>query len=110
MIMFLFLFLFSMKHSHLLTAKITQDIIFTDFTWYERATVSNSLHVRSNFRCLIMASTKLMQYMSRHYFLQKVDIIILIFCLNSLTECPYLAFIYYQVSVSLLLTGLEIWG
>ena len=38
--------LFSMKHSYLLTAKISPD-------------VNNSLHVRSNFWCLIMASTKL---------------------------------------------------
>ena len=39
------------------------------FTWYERAAVGNSLHVRSNFWCLIMTSTKLMQYVCVTSFL-----------------------------------------
>ena len=39
------------------------------FTWYERTAVGNSLHVRSNFWCLIMTSTKLMQYVCVTSFL-----------------------------------------
>ena len=56
-------FLFSMKHSHLLTANTPPDVNSSlIFTWYKRATVDNSLHVRRNFWCLIMALFKLMQY------------------------------------------------
>ena len=41
------------------------------FTRYERATVGNSLHVRSKFMCLIMTSNELMQYVyvTSHYVL-----------------------------------------
>ena len=35
---------------------------------YERATVGNFLHVRRNFRCPILASTKLMQHVYVMYF------------------------------------------
>ena len=57
------MFLFSMRHSYLLTAKNTPDVNNSlIFTWCERATVGKSLHIRSNFWCLIMASTKLIQF------------------------------------------------
>ena len=89
----LIMFLFSIKHSYLLTAKITQD-------------VNNSLWFLHG---MIMASTRLVQYV--YVFckqnLQEISIIvILIFCLNSLTEYPKLALIYYQFWVSLLLKRL----
>ena len=89
----LIMFLFPIKHSYLLTAKITQD-------------VNNSLWFLHG---MIMASTRLVQYV--YVFckqnLQEISIIvILIFCLNSLTECPKLALIYYQFWVSLLLKRL----
>ena len=84
-------FLFFMNNSYVLTVKITPGFNNSDslITWYERATVGNSLHVRSNFWCLIMASTKLMQYLYITLFfckwnLQKISIIVIsIFCLNS---------------------------
>ena len=89
----LIMFLFPIKHSYLLTAKITQD-------------VNNSLWFLHG---MIMASTRLVQYV--YVFckqnLQEISIIvILIFCLNSLTEYPKLALIYYQFWVSLLLKRL----
>ena len=92
----LIMFLFSIKHSYLLTAKITQD-------------VNNSLWFLHG---MIMASTRLVQYVYVTSLfckqnLQEISIIvILIFCLNSLTECPKLALIYYQFWVSLLLKRL----
>ena len=46
----LVIFLFSMKHSYLLTLNTPPDVYNSlIFTWYERATAGNSLHVRSNF-------------------------------------------------------------
>ena len=53
----------SMKKSYLLTAKSIPDVnnSLTFFTWYERATLGNSLHARSKFWWLIIALTKLMQ-------------------------------------------------
>ena len=55
---FLIMFLFSMKHAYPLTANTPRDINNSvTFTWYERATVGNSLHARSNFWCPIMNST-----------------------------------------------------
>ena len=86
--------------------------IFLIFTWYERATVGNSLHVRNNFWCVTMTSAKLMQHVyvaslkskEKKYVLQGISIIvIIIFCMNSLTKCLQLALIYYQVSASLVL-------
>ena len=57
------MFLFSMKHSYVLTAKTTPDVNNSlIFTWCERATLGKSLHSRSNFRCLIMTSTNLIQF------------------------------------------------
>ena len=41
----LIMFLFSMKHSYLLTAKITPDVINLIFTWCERASAGDSLRV-----------------------------------------------------------------
>ena len=59
----LIMFLFSMKHWDLLSVETNQVINnYLNFTLYERTTVGNYLHVKSNFWCLIMASTKLMQY------------------------------------------------
>ena len=52
------MFLFFMKHSYLLTAKITSDLINLSFTWCERAFVGYTLHVCHNFWYLFMASTK----------------------------------------------------
>ena len=69
------MFLFSKKHSYVLTVKITPvfNNFFLNFTWYERTTVSNSLHVRSNFWCLIMALTKLIQYVyTCHSFVSEI--------------------------------------
>ena len=44
------MFLFPTKHSHLLTAKITPEVDNSlTFTWRERATVGEILHVRRNF-------------------------------------------------------------
>ena len=66
------MFLFSMKHSYLLTANTPPDVHNSlIFTWYERATVGNSLHVWSNFCCLIMTSTKLMQYVTSFSLVSK---------------------------------------
>ena len=67
-----FYFLWSI--SYVLTAKIVPDLNNSlIFTWCERATVSKSLHVRSNFRCLIMAYTKLIQFVyARHSFVSKI--------------------------------------
>ena len=59
------MFLFSMRHSHLLTAKSTPDVNNSlIFTCCERVTVGKSLHVRSNYWCLIMVSTKSMQFVN----------------------------------------------
>ena len=54
----LVMFLYSMKHSYLLTAKITPDINKSNFSWCEVATVGYSLYVGQNFWYLIMASNK----------------------------------------------------
>ena len=54
----LMMFLFFVKHSHLLTVNTHPDVYSSLIsTWYERATVDNSLHVRRT-----SSSTKLMQY------------------------------------------------
>ena len=47
------MFLFTMKYLYLLTANAPPDVNNSlIFTWYEKATAGNSLHIRSNF-CLI---------------------------------------------------------
>ena len=83
-------FLLSIKHLYMLQWKL---LLIS--TWYEKkVTVDNSLHIRSNCWCLIMAPTKLMQYVYMIPFfakwnLQEISIIIiLIFCLNSPTKYP----------------------
>ena len=86
-----------MEDSYPLTASTRPDVhISLIFTWYERAPLGNSLHVRSNFWCLIMTLIKFMQHVyvaslksneKKYYILQERSIIvILIVCLNSLTE------------------------
>lgn len=53
-------FLFPMKHSYLLLMKITPNYP-PIFTCYAKG-LGNSLYVRLNFWCLIMFSTKLIEY------------------------------------------------
>ena len=82
-----FYFLWSI--SYVLTAKIVPDLNNSlIFTWCERATVSKSLHVRSNFRCLIMAYTKLIQFVCHVIlfwvkFTRNINHRYFDFCLNS---------------------------
>ena len=59
----LWCFFIFMEDSYPLTASTRPDVhISLIFTWYERAPLGNSLHVRSNFWCLIMTLIKFMQH------------------------------------------------
>ena len=64
------MFLFSVKHSHLLTVNTSLDVNNSLIsTWYETATVDNSLHVGRT-----SSLTKLMQYVYvTSFFVSKIN-------------------------------------
>ena len=70
------MFLFSMKHPYLLTVKTTQDVNSSLRLLHGMKELLRAiLCVRSNYWCLIMVSTKMMQYVyvtSLYNFVSKI--------------------------------------
>ena len=57
----LIMFLFSMKHLFTEKTALHVNDSLRFFTLYQRATAGNFVYVESNFWCLVIVSTKLMQ-------------------------------------------------